>query len=89
MDDAQDEDPVTNSNPETRKIVENRVIRLDQAAGDQDQPHTQLGHRVVHEAFQGQGDSERHTRPPGGPIGTRLGQFGLSGVVVLPRQFKR
>jgi hypothetical protein len=34
MDDAQDDDPVTDSDPETMKIVQDRVICLDQAAGD-------------------------------------------------------
>jgi hypothetical protein len=39
MDEAQDDDPVTHSDPDSVKIVQNRVIGLDQAAGDQDQPH--------------------------------------------------
>jgi hypothetical protein len=81
MDDAEDDDPMTGSDPETVEIVQDRVIYLDQAGGDQDESHPQLGHRVVYEAFQAQRDSHRRTRPPGGPIGTRLGQFRLAAVL--------
>jgi hypothetical protein len=34
MDDSQDDDPVTDSDSETVKIVEHGVIGLDQATGD-------------------------------------------------------
>jgi hypothetical protein len=70
MDDAQDDDPMTDSEPEMVKIVQDRVICIDQAAGDEDQPHAQLGHRVVHEAFQRPGESLQPTRLPGCLIGS-------------------
>jgi hypothetical protein len=73
MDDSQDDDAVTDSESESVKIVEHGVIGLDQATGDQDQPHAQLGYRVVDEAFEGMGNSERRIRPPVGLIGTSFG----------------
>jgi hypothetical protein len=72
IDDSQDEDPVTDSDPETVKIVENRVIRFDQTADDQDQPHEQLGGRVVDEALERVGDSSQLTRPSRGRIDIHL-----------------
>ena len=54
IDEAQDDDPVTDSDPEVVKIVQYRIIGLDQAAGDQDQPYDELDHGVVDEAPQRQ-----------------------------------
>jgi hypothetical protein len=73
IDEAQDDYPVTNSDPESVEIVQNRVICLDQAAYDQDQPHPQLNNWVLDKAFQGEGESCRRTPPTDGLIGRRRG----------------